>query len=278
VRFASVARAILADDPMTSDQTGSDALAKSREYLHAAATIPLEAHEREFNGLMRVSKFHPIKTQTEMLEVGVGTGWFPVMCALRGLRCDGLEVNPLYAEHARRLARDNGLDIVIHEGTIEDYALGDERYDVIFATSVFEHVERYEKGLRNIYRALRPGGAFYFYSTNRFSLRSGEYPSLPLYGWLPDRVRFRFRVWRQGEAIMKSGGIDFNQFTYWQLKRVFSRVGFTKSLDMIEFLDEDNIVVPSAWKTYALRLLKAVSPLRSLARVFASGNCFICVK
>ena len=263
---------------MTNGQTGSDALAKSREYLRAAAAIPLDAHTREFNGLMRVSKFHPIKTQTEMLEVGVGTGWFPVMCALRGLHCDGLEVNPLYAEHARQLARDHGADIMIHEGSIEDYALGAGSYDVIFATSVFEHVERYEEGLRNVYRALRPGGAFYFYSTNRFSLRSGEYPSLPLYGWLPDRLRFRFRVWRQGEAIMKSGGIDFNQFTYWQLKRLFTIIGFTRSLDMIDFLDENSIVAPTAWKTAALRLLKAVAPLRSFARVFASGNCFICVK
>jgi SAM-dependent methyltransferase len=227
---------------------------------------------------MRVAGFHPIGAQIEMLEVGVGTGWFPVMCALRGLNCEGLEVNPLYAEHARRLARQHGVDIVVHEGSIADNILGDARYDVIFATSVFEHVERYEEGLRNVYRALRPGGVFYFYSTNRFSLRSGEYPSLPLYGWLPDRLRYRFRVWRQGEAIMKSGGIDFNQFTYWQLKRLFGAIGFTRSLDMIEFLDDDNMVAPTAWKRYVLRLLKKVSPLRSVARVFASGNCFICIK
>jgi SAM-dependent methyltransferase len=227
---------------------------------------------------MRVAKFHPIDTRTEMLEVGVGTGWFPVMCAMRGLRCSGLEVNPLYAEHARDLARRHGVDIAIHEGSIEDYPLGDARYDVIFATSVFEHVQRYEDGLRSVYRALRLGGAFYFYSTNRFSLRSGEYPSLPLYGWLPDSLRFRFRVWRSGEAIIQSGGIDFNQFTYWQLKNLFTRIGFSRSLDLLEFLDEDSIVSPNVWKTYVLSALKAVSPLRSVARVFASGNCFICIK
>jgi SAM-dependent methyltransferase len=265
------------NDPVTTD-SDLDALAKSEEYLCAAATIPLEAHAREFDGLMRVSKFHPIETQTEMLEVGVGTGWFPVMCASQGLRCSGLEVNPLYAEHARRLADQYGVDVVIHEGSIEDYPLSQEGYDIIFATSVFEHVERYEEGLRNVYRALRPGGALYFYSTNRFSLRSGEYPSLPLYGWLPDHVRYRLRVWRQGEAIMHSGGIDFNQFTYWQLKGLFHRIGFSRSLDMIEFLDEDNIVVPRVWKTYVLRMLKTVPPFRSAARMFASGNCFICVK
>ena len=263
---------------MRTDLTRSDVLAKSQEYLNAVAAIPLEAHEREFKGFMRIGKFHRIGAETEMLEVGVGSGWFPVMCAVRGLRCAGLEVNPIYAEYARGLARKYGVDVVIHEGGVEDYPLGNERYDVIFASSVFEHVERYEQALRNVYRALRPGGAFYFYSTNRFSLRSGEYPALPFYGWLPDRLRFRFRVWRQGEEIMHSSGIDFNQFTYWQLKHLFARVGFTRSVDMIEFLDEEDVVVPSAWKTHLIRVLKVASPLRFAARIFVSGNCFICIK
>src|SRR5207244_2759559 len=80
------------------------------------------------------------------------------------------------------------------------------------------------KGIGRIFRALKPDGVFYFTSTNKFSLVSGEY-NFPLYGWLPDRWRYALRTRRQGEDIMNLG-IDFNQFTFPQLRRFFRKTGF----------------------------------------------------
>jgi len=223
-------------------------------------------------------KFHALTPETEIFEVGVGTGWFLLLCAEKGFHCRGIELNPMYARHALELGRKYGHELEIEEGSIETTPLGTERYDIVFASSVFEHVRDYEAGIRNVYRALRPGGLFYFYSTNRFSLRSGEYPGLPLYGWLPDSVRHRFRVWRQGEAIVESSHIDFNQFTHRQLERLFRRVGFTTVVDRLTFLREEDISVPQPWKTAALRLLRTVPPLGKVARTFTLGTTFICIK
>jgi len=251
----------------------------AEEYLKTVGSIPLEMHQEEFEGyLQRIGKFRPITPEIEIFEVGVGTGWFLLLCAMRGLRCRGLELNSVFAQHARQLGRAHGYELDIEEGSVEQHPLGEERYDVVFASSVFEHVRNYEAAARNVYRALRPGGVFYFYSTNKFSLGSGEYPALPLYGWLPNRVRYRFRVWRQGEDIVQSSGIDFNQFTYGQLTRLFRRVGFSTVLDWVAWLQEDDIIVKRFWKVWALRALRNVPAMRAAARTFASGNNFICVK
>ncbi|MGA2770181.1 MAG: hypothetical protein ABSG26_05135 [Bryobacteraceae bacterium] len=53
-----------------------------------------------------------------------------------------------------------------------------------------------------------------------FSFVSSEYRGVPLYGWLPNALRYRLRVAVHAPDIMKLG-IDFNQFTYFGLRRVF---------------------------------------------------------
>jgi hypothetical protein len=129
-----------------------------------------------------------------------------------------------------------------------------------------------------VYEALRPGGVFYFYSTNKFSFRSGEYPGFPLYGWLPYSARRRVRVRKQGPDIVESSGIDFNQFTYWGLRKQFRDLGFSRVLDRIEYLDARDGTARSASRNLTLRALKALPPVRVGYRVFARGNAFICLK
>jgi len=168
------------------------------------------------------------------------------------------------------------VEVDIELGNIEEIDIGESAYDVIVATSVFEHVEQYNAGLRWIYRALKPGGVFYFCSTNKFSLTSGEY-KFPLYGWLPDRWRYALRSRCQGDDIMRLG-IDFNQFTYPQLRRVFERIGFSQVLDVVDLLDPDRLNNPAPWKRAVLQVLKHCSPLKHIVLTFRHVTMFICVK
>src|SRR5690606_34496918 len=119
-------------------------------------------------------------------------------------------------------------------------------YDVVVAASTFEHVRDWRAGLETIAAALKPGGVLYFASTNKFRLRSGEY-WIPLYGWFPDRVRYWLRRVFQGDDIM-NWGIDFNQFRYPQLRRVFTEVGFSKVFDRAAVLDPDTLNHPTIVK------------------------------
>jgi len=190
-------------------------------YIESHKHLTLEDREAEFQSTMwRIERFKHVDETTRMLEIGIGTGWFPIMCKMKGLSCKGIEISPQLVEFAMEFGRRHGVEPDIEVGNVEDAELGESVYDIVIAASVFEHVEDWRRGIQTIYRALRPGGVLYFNSTNRFSLAPSQEYHFPLYGWLPDAWRYRLRKSRQGEDIMKLG-IDFNQFTHPQLRRAF---------------------------------------------------------
>ena len=164
----------------------------------------------------------------------------------------------------------------IELGNIEETDIGVSKYDIIFAMSAFEHVEDWKKGIKNVFKALKPGGLLYFQSTNKFSFTSGEC-RFPFYGWLPNKWRYRLRVFRQGEDIMKLG-IDFNQFTYARLRSFFKDIGFLKVLDLVELRDSETLYQPKAWKKIVLKACKKIKPLKHLVLCFVPTTDFVCIK
>ena len=167
-----------------------------------------------------------------------------------------------------------GVSPQIELGNAEETDLGAEVYDVIFGQSVWEHIEHWELATEKVYRALKTGGVFVFSSTNKFSLTSGEY-AFPLYGWLPDRWRYRLRVARQGAEVMKLG-IDFNQFRYPQLRRVFRRIGFSRIYDRVELSRPEETSTPL--RRIVVQAAKASSLIKAIALTFADATVFVCVK
>jgi hypothetical protein len=143
---------------------------------------------------------------------------------------------------------------------------------------VLEHVRDHRAAIDRVYSALRPGGLFYFNSTNKFALRSGEFPSIRLYGWLPYRLRERIRVRAQGPEIVTSAGIDFHQFTHPGLRRVLRRAGFSEVLNIYQLLEPHDLNRPTRERLIAMRLYKALAPVRHTIETFAPGTAFYCVK
>jgi 2-polyprenyl-3-methyl-5-hydroxy-6-metoxy-1,4-benzoquinol methylase len=246
-------------------------------YIEIHKRVRLEDNEAEFASTMsRLRSFVTIDSNTNMLEVGTGTGWFPIRCKQKGLHCKGLEISWQLVEYAKAFGASYGIEPDIELANIEEADLGHSTYDVIIAASVFEHVQDWKTGLGKIYDALKPGGLLYFNSTNRFAPISQEY-YFPLYGWLPDAWRYRLRAWRQGEQILKLG-IDFNQFTYPQLRRAFIDLGFSKVMDFTEALDPNRLNNPTLWKKVILRSVKGSKPIRQMALTFAPSTTFFCIK
>lgn len=246
-------------------------------YIENNKHIRLEDKESEFNLICnQINKLKGIDRETKILEIGTGTGWFPIMCEKKEISCKGLEISPQLVENARNLGRKYGIKPDIQLGNIEETDIGVSEYDVIIANSVFEHVEYWQKGIEKVFDALKSGGVFFFVSTNKFSLISGEY-NIPLYGWLPNSWRYRIRLLGQGEEIMKLG-IDFNQFTYFQLRGFFEKLGFSIVLDRVEILDPENLNNPKFWKKILLKTLKRVKALKHIALFFQRNTMFICIK
>jgi SAM-dependent methyltransferase len=258
---------------------GEDRFADIRGYAEQQRAIPLAAREDEFDtALRRVGKLTPVGPGSSMLEMGIGGGAMLVLAAKRGLRATGVEHNPELAELARELAREEGVEIEVKVGSAESFAVEPGSYDVVVAFSVLEHVPDYRAAIANAYAALRPGGVFYFDSTNKFALRSGEYPPIRLYGWLPYRVRRHIREKRQSPTVVLSGGMDFNQFTYPGLRRRLKRTGFSRVLDLYELLDVEDLNNPTPLRKAVMRAYKAFPPLRWLLTTFSAGTYFYCVK
>jgi len=247
------------------------------EFIQEEEQVTLESRKNEVENLLAtIGRFKPITNTTKILEVGVGSGWFQIICKKDGLHCRGLEIDPSLIQYARQRGEKYGIIPDVALGNVENSDIGVSTYDIIMANSTFEHVEDWRSGLSRIFTALAPGGLLYFYSTNKFSLRSGEY-DFPLYGWWPDRWRYRLRRFRQGDDIME-WGIDFNQFTYFQLRRFFKQLGFSKILDLVDILDPDALNHPTSQKKLLLNAAKNFAPLKHILLLFVSGTSFICIK
>lgn len=246
-------------------------------YLRNQKDISLDDKQEDFHGLMQaITRFKTLDKNAKFLEIGTGLGWFPILCQKNGISCKGLEISRQLVEYAKNFGGKYGIEPDIELGNIEESDIGRSEYDVIIANSIFEHVECWQKGLEKIFDALKPGGLLFFSSTNKFSFTSGEY-NFPLYGWLPDKWRYRLRIARQGQDIIKLG-IDFHQFTYFQLRRFFKNLGFSIILDRIDIPDPEALNEAKIWKKLVLRILKGVKPLKHVALFFASGTVFICIK
>jgi SAM-dependent methyltransferase len=237
----------------------------------------LEDQLSSIEGMMdNIRKFKALTPETSILEIGPGDGWVQIYGKRQGLNIRGLEISEPLMEAAKDHARRHDTEIDLLLGNVETSDLGVAQYDVIVARSIFEHVKDWRSGVKRIYQALKPGGLFYFDSTNKFSFSSGEY-DFPLYGWLPDTLRYRLRIARQGPDIMTLG-IDFNQFTYPQLRRFFRGVGFSQVFDLVDVKDGSSLRTTSPLKKAMLTTLKGVPPLKHVALTFVPATVFVCLK
>lgn len=250
-------------------------------YIEKHSEKKLEDREQRFDHFMRQFKeFRDVDENTKILEIGVGSGWFALLSKQRGMNYTGIEISKQLVEFAIKRGQEYNLEPNIRLGNVEDADLGENEFDIVLAYSTFEHVEHWEKGIENIFRALKPGGLFYFYSTNRFSFKSSEY-KFPLYGWMPNWMRFKLRVARQGPGVMKLG-IDFNQFTHPQLRRAFKKVGFSSVMDIFyvfsQRMDPAKMHNPQKWKVFLIKLVTRFGFLKNIILTFAPGTMFICIK
>jgi len=259
-------------------QVHSASLSTVLRYLETEGQRPLEVHEGDFRKVLRrTSRFHPLGAGTRLLEVGIGTGWFLVLCARNGLECVGLDISPELIGFVRKRAEQNGVSLDLRLGNIEETALGREAFDVVIAESVFEHVEDWRRALANVAASLRPGGVLIFCSTNRFSPRSGEFPPLPFYGWLPNRIRYWLRRTLEGPDVMRLG-IDFHQFTYGTVRRAMLETGFSRVYDIADLLDPERLNNPTWWKVALLRGMRRSRTVRRIMLTFWPETELVAIK
>ncbi len=134
------------------------------------------------------------------LELGSNWGRWCLAAARLGYQPIGIDPSLESIRAARRIARGLGVDVCYVVGDARKLPFADDRFDVAFSYSVFQHFakENTRLALAEIRRVLRPGGTSLVQMGNALGLRSS-------FSYVRERVRpvvvedFRVRYWTPRE-------------------------------------------------------------------------------
>ncbi|WP_062113057.1 bifunctional 2-polyprenyl-6-hydroxyphenol methylase/3-demethylubiquinol 3-O-methyltransferase UbiG [Aureimonas sp. AU40] len=126
-------------------------------------------------------------TGLRMLDIGCGGGLICEPLARLGAEVLGADASATNIEVARLHAAQSGLTIDYRAEPAEALDAAGERFDVVLALEVVEHVSDVDLFLRSAARMVKPGGLLFVATINRtmkamaFAIVGAEY----VLGWLP---------------------------------------------------------------------------------------------
>lgn len=93
-----------------------------------------------------------------VLEVGCGAGWEAALWARGGMQVTGIDLSEAALHLARRNLEHNGVTGTLMRGNAEELPFDDETFDVVASLGVLHQTESTERGVREVFRVLKPGG------------------------------------------------------------------------------------------------------------------------
>ncbi|MGV9263508.1 class I SAM-dependent methyltransferase [Kitasatospora sp. NPDC003701] len=153
------------------------------------------------------------------LDLGAGPGRNAVHLASRGFEVDAVDLSPTAVAWAEERAREAGVDVRFHCGTIFDVELPPGQYDVVYDSGCLHHLPPHRRisYLALLERVLRPGGHLV---VNAFAAGAmgSELPDEELYrngrldgglAYTPDELRYLFSEFTEIEIRpMEPQGAD----------------------------------------------------------------------
>jgi SAM-dependent methyltransferase len=91
----------------------------------------------------------------DLLDIGCGSGWTTAMFARSGYRAVGVDIAPAAIELARNTFGDSGAEFRVHDFDALPY---ESEFDTTVIYDCLHHSDDEKEVLRNVHRALRPGG------------------------------------------------------------------------------------------------------------------------
>lgn len=114
---------------------------------------------------LQVSEFFASKNLRQILIPGIGFGRNAKPFLEKGMDVTGIEIS----ETAIRLARENGLNIAIHHGSVEQMPFDDSIYDGIYCYALIHLLHQRERRqfLKNCYNQLGADGIMVFITVSK---------------------------------------------------------------------------------------------------------------
>jgi 2-polyprenyl-6-hydroxyphenyl methylase/3-demethylubiquinone-9 3-methyltransferase len=214
----------------------------------------------------------------------VGCGPKPRTCAeLISLGHTVTAIEPVagFAEEAQRYL---GSTADVQQGSAERIAAASGSQHLVFCESILEHVESPRLSLSEIFRVLRPGGAAWITTTNRWDFtisgRNGEFIT-PFFNWFPALLKEALvyhHLHHDPRLANYSLRPAVHWFTYSSLCRHGRDAGFSRFYSLIDVLTpSDPTVAQSVFRRSVIRSLQRYPVLKALA-LTQVGHTIIMVK
>jgi 2-polyprenyl-6-hydroxyphenyl methylase/3-demethylubiquinone-9 3-methyltransferase len=139
------------------------------------------------------------------LDVGCGGGLVAEPLARMGAKVTGLDASQEAIETARRHGRMMGLAVDYRVGSVEELAKGKQRYDLITALEIIEHVADMDSFLGALTKLLKPGGLLVMSTLNRTpkSFLLGIIAAEYIFGWVPRGTHQWRKFVRPSELVQR---------------------------------------------------------------------------
>jgi 2-polyprenyl-6-hydroxyphenyl methylase / 3-demethylubiquinone-9 3-methyltransferase len=154
---------------------------------------------------------HPL-SGLSLLDIGCGGGLLCEPLTRLGAKVTGIDPAPTNVEVARLHANQSGLAIDYRQSTVEALVEAGERYDIVLAMEVVEHVADVRAFVEACTAAVKPGGLLFMATLNRtlkafaLAIVGAEF----VLGWLPKGTHQwnKFVTPRELSDAIRQGGMD----------------------------------------------------------------------
>ncbi|MGC1467496.1 MAG: class I SAM-dependent methyltransferase [Pseudolabrys sp.] len=120
------------------------------------------SNERLIDAFAQLSGLAP---GARVVDLGCGSGVFTDALQRRGYRCTGVDLSPKLIT----IAQGKYKDIDFMTGDIEALPFADGSFDGVLLSGVVHHLPELSRCAAEVYRILRPGGAFVAFDPNRMN-------------------------------------------------------------------------------------------------------------
>ncbi|MFM7203874.1 MAG: class I SAM-dependent methyltransferase [Myxococcota bacterium] len=262
---------------------GYPSLAQLSHQYFSAHQSQSEARQARLNRFLTyLGRLIRLEAGSKMLVVGCG----PHPQTVRTLKQTGYDavgiepVGSFVTEARNYLGHFDG----VLEGSAEHLPVPDGSQQLIFMESVLEHVDSPLDSLKEMLRALQPGGVLYVQTTNRLSIREalslGEF-NVRFFNWLPALVKesYIFQHLHYDPSLAnftERPAVHF--FSYGELSSLGRLAGFSQMYSLLDLMRMgDDSVQKSALRRNALQQVQTNPWLRAMA-LSQFGDSILMVK
>ncbi len=147
--------------------------------------------------LSKMRSRFPLSGQETLLDVGCGTGGMTIAGTRTFETVIGADVALRWLVMGKQRIRESGVNAILVCANAEHLPFRSEMFDCAAADAVVEHVADSRLMRDEVIRILKPGGAWFFVTNNRYSILPEPHVRIWGFGLLPrnvmERVAWKFR-------------------------------------------------------------------------------------